>query len=117
MGQALSPASCSHLAATQRKNSPTNSIQSLKRRNAVRVTTTTASPRQHGSAFLARKQPPPKLNNLACACAPSSILTSRKDSLLLQKPTNRTAHTGGERIRQGSDDEKVLQAWAAYLAR
>jgi hypothetical protein len=40
-----------------------------------------------------------------------------ESSLLLQKPTNRTAHTGGERIRQGSDDEKVLQAWATYLAR
>jgi hypothetical protein len=40
-----------------------------------------------------------------------------EDSLLLQKPTNRISHTGGERIRQGSDDEKLLHAWATYLTR
>jgi hypothetical protein len=40
-----------------------------------------------------------------------------EDSLLLRKPTNRLAHTGGERIRQGSEDEKVLQAWATHLSR
>jgi hypothetical protein len=39
-----------------------------------------------------------------------------EQSLLLRKPTNRIPHTGGERIRQGSDDEKVLRAWAGYLA-
>src|SRR5687768_775752 len=30
-----------------------------------------------------------------------------EESLLLRKPTNRIPHTGGERIRQGSEDEKV----------
>jgi hypothetical protein len=40
-----------------------------------------------------------------------------EDSLLLQKPTNRVPHTGGERIRPGTDEEKILQSWAAYLAR
>jgi hypothetical protein len=40
-----------------------------------------------------------------------------EDSLLLRKPTNRTAHTGGERIRQGSDAEKLLHAWATHLIR
>jgi hypothetical protein len=40
-----------------------------------------------------------------------------ENSLLLQKPTNRVAHTGGERIRKGSDEEKVLQAWVTELAR
>ena len=37
-------------------------------------------------------------------------------SLLLRKPTNRIAHTGGERIRQGTEDESVLRNWVVYLA-
>jgi Protein of unknown function (DUF1592)/Protein of unknown function (DUF1588)/Protein of unknown function (DUF1585)/Protein of unknown function (DUF1587)/Protein of unknown function (DUF1595) len=37
-------------------------------------------------------------------------------SLLLRKPTNRMKHTGGERIKQGSDEEKVLLTWINYLA-
>ena len=40
-----------------------------------------------------------------------------EESLLWRKPTNRTAHTGGERIRRGSDDERVLRAWIDRLAR
>lgn len=38
-------------------------------------------------------------------------------SLLLRKPTNRIAHTGGERIRPGSDEEKAIAAWVVHLAR
>jgi hypothetical protein len=37
-------------------------------------------------------------------------------SLLLLKPTNRTQHTGGERIGKGSAEEKTLRAWIARLA-
>jgi hypothetical protein len=37
-------------------------------------------------------------------------------SLLLQKPTNRVAHGGGERIPAGSDKEKVLLSWVGRLA-
>lgn len=37
-------------------------------------------------------------------------------SLLLQKPTNRVKHTGGVRIKPGSDEEKVLRTWVNYLA-
>ncbi|MGH2671082.1 MAG: DUF1587 domain-containing protein, partial [bacterium] len=36
--------------------------------------------------------------------------------LLQEKPTNRTPHTGGERIRQGSEEERILRAWVAHLA-
>jgi hypothetical protein len=36
-------------------------------------------------------------------------------SLLLAKPTNRVAHTGGERIKPGSDEEKLLTQWVEYL--
>ena len=38
-------------------------------------------------------------------------------SLLLNKPTNRIPHTGGERIKPGSQEEAVLKAWIAKLAQ
>ncbi len=37
-------------------------------------------------------------------------------SVLLTKPTNRTAHTGGQRIKPGSDDERLLVQWVEHLA-
>ena len=37
-------------------------------------------------------------------------------SLLFLKPTNRVAHAGGERIKRGSEDEKILRAWVERLA-
>ena len=37
-------------------------------------------------------------------------------SLLLLKPTNRDEHSGGERIKQGSDEEGILLHWIQYLA-
>jgi hypothetical protein len=37
-------------------------------------------------------------------------------SLLLLKPTNREEHSGGERIKQGSDEESILLHWIHYLA-
>ena len=37
-------------------------------------------------------------------------------SLLLNKPTMRIAHTGGERIKPGSDEERLLTEWVQYLA-
>jgi len=37
-------------------------------------------------------------------------------SLLLNKPTRRVDHVGGERIRQGSADEAALKAWVQTLA-
>jgi hypothetical protein len=39
-----------------------------------------------------------------------------RQSLLLLKPTNRTAHTGGERVHPGSQQETALTAWVEYLA-
>ena len=43
---------------------------------------------------------------------------SRPDqSLLLNKPTRRIPHTGGERIAPGSPQEQVLRGWIARLAR
>jgi hypothetical protein len=37
-------------------------------------------------------------------------------SLLLRKPTNRAKHTGGQRIKPDSDEEKALLSWINYLA-
>ena len=36
-------------------------------------------------------------------------------SILLNKPTKRVAHAGGERIAPGSRDEAILRVWADYL--
>lgn len=36
-------------------------------------------------------------------------------SLLLAKPTNRVKHTGGERIKPGTPEERILKSWIAYL--
>src|SRR5687768_10261024 len=38
-------------------------------------------------------------------------------SLLLNKPTNRTKHVGGERIVPGSPDEVALRTWVHRLAK
>ena len=38
-------------------------------------------------------------------------------SLLLRKPTARVAHTGGERIKPGSPEERVLNAWIDHLTK
>ena len=37
-------------------------------------------------------------------------------SLLLNKPTNRIPHTGGERIKPGSPEEALLKAWIERLS-
>lgn len=48
------------------------------------------------------------------------ILVDRQrpdSSLLLNKPTNRIPHAGGERIKRGSQDEVVLKAWIERLTQ
>jgi hypothetical protein len=48
-----------------------------------------------------------------------AVLVDRTDpgkSLLINKPTNREKHTGGERIKPGSFDEQALLDWIKYLA-
>lgn len=39
-----------------------------------------------------------------------------EESLILKKPTMRIPHTGGERIKPGSQEEDVLKAWIQHLA-
>ena len=36
--------------------------------------------------------------------------------MLLRKPTKRIKHTGGQRIKPGSDEEEALLSWINYLA-
>jgi hypothetical protein len=43
--------------------------------------------------------------------------TNLAQSLLLNKPTMRIPHTGGERIPKGSAAEETLKTWVAYLAK
>jgi hypothetical protein len=38
------------------------------------------------------------------------------DSPLFRKPTNRVPHTGGELIKQGSEEEQALRTWVEHLA-
>lgn len=40
-----------------------------------------------------------------------------EESLLLKKPTNRTPHAGGERVKPGSEQEIALKAWVLRLAK
>ena len=40
---------------------------------------------------------------------------SPDDSLLWQMPTNRTEHSGGQRIQRGSRDEATLRRWIDFL--
>src|SRR5262245_45278888 len=42
--------------------------------------------------------------------------TNPSDSLLRNKPTNRLRHTGGERVKPGSNEEKILSVWVDFLA-
>jgi len=38
-------------------------------------------------------------------------------SLILEKPTNRVSHVGGQRIKPGSAEESTLRAWVDHLAK
>ena len=49
-----------------------------------------------------------------------AILVDRANpdkSALVLKPTKRIAHSGGERIKQGSEGEQLLRQWAAIAAK
>ena len=48
--------------------------------------------------------------------APLTDKSNPANSLLLLKPTSRIRHTGGERVKPGSDEEKVLIEWVEFLA-
>jgi hypothetical protein len=66
--------------------------------------------------------PPPeaKIEGIQSFGLRLSALVDRQEasrSLLLRKPTLRVPHTGGERIKKGSEQEAVLGTWVEYLAK
>ena len=77
---------------------------------------------QDGVASATRLHFPPKdateaqIEDFGLSLAPLVDRADWAGSLLLKKPTRAVPHTGGERIRPGSDEEKLLAEWVRYLA-
>src|SRR5579872_3557637 len=42
--------------------------------------------------------------------------TNADNSILFKKPTARIKHSGGERVKKGSEEEALLRTWIGYLA-
>src|SRR5205823_6006730 len=57
-----------------------------------------------------------QIQTFGLSLAPLVDRANPASSLLFNKPTNRIRHTGGERIKPGSDQEKILTQWINYLA-
>jgi hypothetical protein len=58
----------------------------------------------------------PQIESFGLSLATLVDRANSTNSLLFAKPTNRLRHTGGERIKPGSDQEKILIQWIQYLA-
>jgi len=76
----------------------------------------------NGVASATRLQFPPEKSSVAAIAAFGlklrRVVDSAKpeESALFAKPTNRIAHAGGERIKRGSEAERILLAWVEHLA-
>jgi len=57
-----------------------------------------------------------RIQAFGISLAPLVDRTDPAKSLLLNKPTARVRHTGGERIKPGSEQDTMLTAWVRYLA-
>jgi hypothetical protein len=57
-----------------------------------------------------------RIQAFGISLAPLVDRTDPAKSLLLNKPTGRIRHTGGERIKPGSDQDAILSNWVRYLA-
>ena len=57
-----------------------------------------------------------EIQSFGLSLAPLVDRTNTSNSLLFVKPTNRLRHTGGERVKPGSDEEHLLSQWIEYLA-
>ena len=58
----------------------------------------------------------PEKDATASSIAEFGLSLAPLKSLLLDKPTNRIRHTGGQLVKPGSDEEKLLTQWVEYLA-
>jgi hypothetical protein len=59
---------------------------------------------------------PAQIQIFGLSLAPLVDRANPTNSLLFAKPTNRLKHTGGERVKPGSDEEKLLSQWIQSLA-
>lgn len=62
------------------------------------------------------KAPPAEVRSFGLGLRALVDPADPEQSLLYRKPTNRTPHAGGERIRRGTPDEDALRAWVTHLA-
>ena len=67
--------------------------------------------------FPEKDAPTAAVQSFGVSLAPLVDRSNPSNSLLLLKPTNRTAHTGGQRIQPGSEEEKLLLQWIDYLSK
>jgi hypothetical protein len=66
--------------------------------------------------FPAKDARPEQIQLFGLSLEPLVDRTDPSNSLLRNKPTNRLRHTGGERIKPDSAEEKILTQWIDYLA-
>jgi len=66
--------------------------------------------------FPAKDATQPQIEEFGLSLTPLVDRANWSNSLLLKKPTRMIAHTGGERIHPGSDEEKLLSQWVQFLA-
>jgi hypothetical protein len=66
--------------------------------------------------FPAKDATPAQIEAFGLSLTPLVDRANWSNSLLLKKPTRTIAHTGGERIHPGSDEEKLLSQWVQFLA-
>ena len=60
--------------------------------------------------------PADRIQAFGISLAPLVDRADPAKSVLLNKPTNRVKHTGGERIKPGTPQDAVLTEWVRYLA-
>ena len=96
--------------------SSTRCIQCCRVPGAPRVTTSRESLRLRGCDFPEEGTSKLRLQAFGKSLVEFVNRTDPEKSLLLLKPTLRIAHTGGERIRKTSAEEKILRGWISQLA-
>src|SRR5215831_6257773 len=58
-----------------------------------------------------------QVQSFGLSLAPLVDRADPSKSLLWNKPTNRIFHTGGERIKPGSEQDQILRQWVDTLAK
>ena len=95
----------------------TKSIRYSKGLHAGVVIVSTEWPRLPDFAFLISRSRRIESKLLASPWLNWSNREDPDSSVLLLKPTNRTPHSGGERIGQGTPEEAALRSWISVLTK